>query len=186
MTNDRDFYQSCSEAALILLARDGDKTAFEHLVLKRQSSVRQLMRRFCGDPSLGDDLAQLTFIKVYQSLPSLQSPGAFGGWLKRIAVSIWLQHLRKNDALRDAELIDSVTATSTTPGLERDLEAALSILPSAVRTCVVLAYQEGYTHPEVADVTGLSLGTVKSHIKRGAQKMQQFLNAYADEDRAGV
>ena len=82
----REVYPQCPEALLVSLARDGDRDAFEELVRRRQSSVRNLMRRFCGEPSLADDLAQQVFLKLWTSLRSLKNADAFKG--KRVGVII--------------------------------------------------------------------------------------------------
>ncbi len=165
------------------LARSGDRSAFAELVRRHQSSVRHLIRRISRDPSLADDLAQQTFLKVWSSIRSLKEARAFGGWLKKIAVSVWLQHLRRNDVLNfSAELEDASWCTSETPGLAMDLDEALSILPEPVRLCIVLAYQEGMSHGEICSATGLPLGTVKSHIKRGSERLRNILSAYRDQE----
>ncbi len=62
-----------------------------------------------------------------------------------------------------------------------DLDSALAELPNPVRLCVVLAYHEGLSHPEISEVMDLPLGTVKSHIKRGAKRLQQMLSTYVDD-----
>ena len=177
----RDYYSQCPEALLVTLARDGDAAAFEELVRRRQSSVRNLMRRFCGDTYLADDLAQQVFLKVWTSLKSLEKAGAFGGWLKKVSVSIWLQHLRKNDALREAdELEDAGVGRRDTTSKVIDLDAALSSLSPAVRSCIVLSYREGMSHEEISRTMELPVGTVKSHIKRGSEKLRHLLAAYQD------
>ena len=175
----RDYYSQCPEALLVTLARDGDAAAFEELVRRRQSSVRNLMRRFCGDPNLADDLAQQVFLNVWTSLKSLKKVDAFGGWLKKISVSIWLQHLRKHDALREAdELENSDVGRRDSTSEVIDLDAALSALSPAVRSCIVLSYHEGMSHEEISRAMELPMGTVKSHIKRGSEKLRHLLAAY--------
>ena len=62
-----------------------------------------------------------------------------------------------------------------------DLDAALALLPPEVRLCVVLAYNDGLSHPEIAELTQLPLGTVKSHISRGAARLRESLAAYAGD-----
>ena len=64
--------------------------------------------------------------------------------------------------------------------MDMDLDLALSTLPTAVRLCIVLSYQEGMTHSEIARITDTPLGTVKSHIKRGSQRLQQILSPYRE------
>ena len=144
------------------------------------------MRRFSRDFSLADDLAQQTFFKVWISIRSLKDARAFSAWLKKIAVSIWLQHLRKNDALSfGVELTDEAWSARETPGLAMDLDEALSTLPEQFRLCLVLAYQEGMSHSEISAATDLALGTVKSHIKRGSDRLKILLAAYRDREHNG-
>ncbi len=179
MNRARDYYPQSPEALIVNLARSGDRAAFEELVRRRQSSIRNLMRRCCRDTALADDLAQQVFLKVWMQLRGLRQANAFGGWLKRLAINVWLQHLRKHDALRDAEDLGKGEADlPANPGAAMDLDAALATLPETVRLCIVLSYQEGMSHGEIAAATEIALGTVKSHIKRGTERLRQLLNAY--------
>lgn len=179
----QDYYPECPEAFLASLACTGDRRAFEELVRRRQSSMRNLMRRFCGDHALADDLAQQVFLKVWLNIRGLRRPSAFSAWLRRLAVTVWLQQVRRQDALRGAnELSGSEAAqreASTSVGM--DLDRALATLPESERLCVVLSYNEGLTHSEIAELTGTPLGTVKSHIRNGAQRLRQALSAYSEE-----
>ncbi len=178
----QDYYPECPEAFLVSLARTGDRDAFEELVRRRQSSIRKLMRRCCSDTTLADDLAQQVFLKVWLSIRTLRQVNAFSAWLKRLAVSIWLQHLRKKDALRDAdELTESELAQHDSSSVGLDLDRALATLSNTVRVCVVLSYQEGMSHTEIAELMDLPLGTVKSHILRGTKRLQQILSDYRDK-----
>ena len=166
---------------MVTLAKGGDRNAFHELVKRRQSSIRSLMRRCSGDLSLADDLAQQVFLQVWLKIHALKDVKAFGGWLKRIAISIWLQHQRKNDTLRHAdELTDFDRPQHDSTAIGMDLEQALATLPSAVRLCVVLSHAEGMSHAEIAETVDMPLGTVKSHIQRGVQKLRQHLSAYQD------
>ena len=72
--------------------------AYTELVRRRQSWVRNLMRRCCGDETLADDLAQQVFLQVWRRIRQLREPTKFGSWLKRIAVNEWIQHQRRNDS----------------------------------------------------------------------------------------
>ena len=108
--------------------------------------------------------------------------GAFNAWLKRLAVTTWLQYLRKNDALKGAsELKDAEFATHDVTGVGMDVDHALTTLPNTVRLCVVLSYHEGMSHREIAELLDIPLGTVKSHINRGTTRLQQILSAYKDK-----
>jgi RNA polymerase sigma-70 factor (ECF subfamily) len=177
-----DYYPQCPEALVVSMARTGDRSAFAELVKRRQSSIRALMRRCSNDGTLADDLAQQVFLQAWQKIHTLKKAGAFGGWLKRLAISVWLQHQRRNDALHGAdELAGHESAKGDPTGVAMDLDRALATLPDPVRLSVVLSYQEGMTHEEIAELTDTPLGTVKSHINRGAQKLRQLLAAYGDE-----
>jgi RNA polymerase sigma-70 factor (ECF subfamily) len=181
----QDYYPDCPEPFLVSLARTGDRSAFAEIVRRRQSPIRNLMRRFCGDYTLADDLAQQVFLKVWLNIRSLRRASAFNAWLKRLAVSVWLQHIRKKDALRGSNELSGLEGPhreSTSVGM--DLDRALATLSETGRLCVVLSYHEGMSHREIADVTQMPLGTVKSHIRNGARHLRQILSAYDDQPDA--
>jgi len=164
---------------LVSLARTGDRAAFAEIVQRRQSGLRNLMRRFCNDPALADDLAQQVFLKAWTNLRQLRKPAAFGGWLKRVAVTVWLHHLRRSDALRGASTLSGIEpARHDAVSVALDLDRALAELDAPLRLCVVLSYNEGMSHREIAAATGLPLGTVKTHIRNGAAQLQTLLAAY--------
>jgi RNA polymerase sigma-70 factor (ECF subfamily) len=182
----QDYYPDCPEPFLVSLARTGDRSAFEELVQRRQSSIRNLMRRFSGDYTLADDLAQQVFIKLWLNIRKLKRPSAFSAWLRRLAVSVWLQYLRKNDALRKSGELSGAEAArrETSVSVGMDLDRALAALPDPERLCLVLSYHEGLTHAEITDLTAMPLGTVKSHIRIGAQRLRQILSAYREAPEA--
>ena len=166
---------------MVGLARNGDRDAFAELVLRRQSWIRNLMRRCCNDIALADDLAQEVFLQAWRKIRHLRQPNSFAGWLKRLAINIWLQYLRTNDALHDADdYYETMGVQPAATGVAVDLDRALATLSSRVRLCIVLSYHDGMTHAEIADLIDLPLGTVKSHIRRGTQHLQQILSAYRE------
>ncbi len=174
---------AAAETILAGLAITGDDSAYGELVRRRQSWIRELLRRLCRDPALADDLAQQAFLQAWRRVRTLQSPAAFGGWLRKIAVNTWLQHIRARGehtvrpALEEPSERDAPSHEPTVA--ERiDLDRALSQLPPDVRICIVLAYGERMSHREIVAATGLPLGTVKSHIVRGAARLRDLLGAY--------
>ncbi len=176
-------YSNSPEALVVGLARTGNRDAFAELVRRRQSWIRNLMLRCCGDTTLADDLAQKAFLQAWRKIAQLRQPRTFGAWLKRLAVNTWLQHLRRNDALSHTGEQDHDIRADTS-GMSIDLDRALAMLPNDVRLCIVLSYHEGMTHPEIAALTRLPQGTVKSHIRRGTQRLQQLLSAYGNTPHA--
>jgi RNA polymerase sigma-70 factor, ECF subfamily len=187
MTAIKNTYSASPEALIVGLARTGDAVAFEELVLRRQAWIRNLMRRFCGDETQADDLAQQVFLQAWRDISKLRQPNKFAGWLKRLAVNVWYQHLRKHDALSgsvDLDDTNNAKATESATDLGMDLDQALTTLAPQVRLCVVLAYHEGMSHGEIAALAALPIGTVKSHIRRGSQHLQQLLAVYADETKS--
>lgn len=168
-----------AEAAVVALARAGDAAAFVELVSRREAGLRGMLARLSGDPVLAEDLAQQAFVAAWKALPGLREPGAFGGWLKRIAVHQWLAHVRRagHDLARldEADAVADPVAGPVAADAALDLSRALLALRPAERLCVVLAHGEGLTHGEIAEATGLPLGTVKSHIARGSARMRVLL-----------
>lgn len=174
------------EEYVVALATGGSDAAFTELVLRRQKRVRDLLRRLCGNHAHADDLAQQTFLQAWTGLRTLRDPGAFGGWLKQVAVNTWLAEARRAALPFEADDEALLTVADSAPSPERsaegvDLERALARLGPAERLCVVLAHGEGMTHIEIVEATGLPLGTVKSHVLRGSDKLKRIY-AVTDDD----
>lgn len=171
-----------AEPVVVALAMGGDRAAFTELVWRRQSWLRNLLRRLSRDPALADDLAQQVFLKAWRALPHLRAPGAFGPWLRRLAINMWLGEVRAAapvELLSRAEEIE-VAVFAPAAAEQLDLDRALAKLSRSERLCVVLAYSEEMSHGEISAATGLPLGTVKSHVRRGAQRLRVLLHAYQD------
>lgn len=169
-----------TEAALIIAAQARDQAAFGELVKRRQGWARALLRRMCNSHAEADDLAQEAFIKAWDRLKDLETPAAFPGWFRRIAVTTFLMAKRKQRAvfeeIDDASPIASEDSNpEAAAGAKIDLEKALARLSDAERLCVTLNHGEGLSHGEIVDITGLPLGTVKSHVLRGTEKLRRLL-----------
>jgi RNA polymerase sigma-70 factor (ECF subfamily) len=173
--------QKAADTLVVALACTGDQGAFAELLRRRQARVRKFMYHLCRQTSQGDDLAQQVFITVWRSLARLRSAAAFDGWLKRIMVSVWLQEVRRGKVatVSDVDLAQLAVHQDSTSD-RMDLDAALSTLPPDMRLCVVLAYNEGLSHPEIVALTGMPLGSVKSHIARGAARLRETLAEYGE------
>ena len=179
---------AAAEASVVVLAASGDDQAFAELVRRRQGMVRGLMRRLCGDPGFAEDLAQQVFVQAWRQLGRLKSSGAFGGWLRAIAVNVWLQEARKSSVRFEtpgADLpepdVEDLALGDLSAG-RIDLSRALLRLKTAERVCVVLSYAEGLSHAEIAEATGWPLGTVKSNVARGAERLRVWLSPEGERD----
>lgn len=176
------YYAEGPEALVVRLAAKGDRLAFAELVRRQQPPLRNLMRRFAADPDLADDLAQRVFLKAWRKIRSLKDPRRFGAWLRQIAVNEWISEQRgRSKEWTTDPLEGDLPAPAETPGIAMDLDAALETLPAPVRACVVLSYSEGLSHPEIVEATGLPEGTVKSHIRRGSQRLRKILAPYGED-----
>lgn len=186
MSSQRNF-AVLEDRVIVLLARMGDKEAYSELVRRNQSWIRNLLRRLCGNAALADDLGQQVFLAAWLGLAQLRAVDAFRGWLRSLAVTTWLKQRRGRKPLYAATGIDALAlaAANAAPGIRVDLERALASLADTERVCVVLCYHEGLSHAEVAELTTLPLGTVKSHIVRGRQKLQTYLAAYGEASILG-
>ena len=177
-------YAEGPEPLVVSLAIKGDRDAFAELVRRKQVWIRTLMRRCCGNASLADDLSQQVFMQAWKNIRRLNDATRFGGWIKRLAINEWLQHSRKNDPLgftdSDAALPSS-RADTTSVAMDRD--RAMATLPGPVSLCIALSYHERLSHPEIAALTDIPIGTVKSHIRRGTTRLRELLSAY-DESGA--
>jgi RNA polymerase sigma-70 factor (ECF subfamily) len=165
----------------------GNKRAFDRLVCKYQSPLRRfLLHLTCGDESLSDDLAQETFIKAYTSLSSFRNMAGFSTWLFRIAYNQFYDYLRSQKETVDLETgaVDAEYSDEQTDcGKTMDVYAAMKVLKEEERTCITLFYMEDMTLDKIVAVTGYPLGTVKSHLSRGKEKMVKYLkrNGYGNK-----
>ncbi len=183
-----------SDAQLIARALVADdRHAFAELVRRHQSTVRACLRKLtAGNHALADDLAQDTFVLAWRNLKSFRQEARFSTWLYRIATNCWLADARKRketllgdradavaedeDAMPHIDEIHADHARGTT--LKVDLERAMAVLSDAERAAIVQCYHNDLTHEEAAYVLGCPVGTVKTHVLRGKQKLKAALAAY--------
>jgi RNA polymerase sigma-70 factor (ECF subfamily) len=183
------------DAALIARAVvAGDRHAFAELVRRHQSAVRACLRKLtAGNHALADDLAQETFVLAWRHLAGYRHEARFSTWLYRIATNCWLAHerKRKEELLGDAadEVADDAgtafAAEASAPDHARgatmklDLERALAVLSEGERAAIVQCYYNDLSHEEAAIVLSMPVGTVKTHVLRGKQKLRAVLAAWA-------
>ena len=180
-----------------------NKKAFDQLVRKYQSPVRRFfLNQTLGDEQLSDDLAQETFIKAYVNITKFRGMASFSTWLMRIAYNVFYDEVRKRKVetvsfeeggrrkeegdyshtqiyRQNSSLQQDYSLTShlspLTSSLKMDIYSALSLLKPDERTCITLQLIDGYPIDQIAKVTGIAENTVKSHLRRGKEKMANYL-----------
>jgi len=155
-----------------------NKKAFDQLVRKYQSPVRRFfLNQTLGDVQLSDDLAQETFIKAYVNITKFRGMSSFSTWLMRIAYNVFYDDVRSR---RQTEDVDTSTAAArqtskADENLKMDIYAALALLKPDERTCITLQLIDGYPIDQISKITGIPDNTVKSHLRRGKEKMANYL-----------
>ncbi len=170
---------SDSELIARCLAEE-ETNGFGELVRRHQSAVRGFLRHLTrGEEARADDLAQDTFIQAYRGLGHFRGRSRFRTWLLGIAYNLYRNDRRR---AREAPLPESDTAAAPAVGplsdLVHDLAGALAALPSDERLALSLSLQFSLTHEEIASTTGWPLGTVKTHLSRGKERLRELLSAW--------
>jgi RNA polymerase sigma-70 factor (ECF subfamily) len=152
-----------------------NKRAFDQLVREYQSPVRRFfLTQTLGDEMLSDDLAQDTFVKAYTHIGQYRGTSSFLTWLTRIAYNVWYDHVRSRRPTEDVERLPEQSSSSSA-SLSMDLRKALATLKEDERTCITLQQIDGYDIKEIARITQMKEGTVKSHLSRGKEKLANYL-----------
>lgn len=165
----------------------GNKRAFDALLRKYQSQVRRfLLGLTAGDSQLADDLAQETFIKAYTNIGKFRGLSSFSTWIMRIAYNTHYDYRRTHHQTEDADT-PAVAArsggTTADCALGIDILNALATLKPEERTCITLQLIEGQPIDKIASITGMTSGTVKSHLHRGKEKLTTYLKNNGYERR---
>ncbi|MDO9335623.1 MAG: sigma-70 family RNA polymerase sigma factor [Caulobacteraceae bacterium] len=161
------------DVELASLAAAGDRTAFGELVRRHGSAVRGLLRRMGAQPSTADDIAQDAFLTAFERVAEFRGEGTFAAWVKRIAARLYVRRWRKDSRMTDeVEQDDEGHGGEVSTADRIDLDEAMKTLSEQERLCVSLCYGVGLSHAEAAETIGAPLGTVKSHVKRGLDKLR--------------
>ena len=155
-----------------------DAAAFGELVRRHQSQVRNFLRKLTRDYVLADDLAQDAFIHAWDKLHTFTGRGSFIGWLLKVAYTSFLQSKRKSN--RYGEILEQVGHQAETGSKQyttesdeiTDLDRFLAVLTEEERAVMILSYACGMSHREISDSADLPVGTVKSIIFRGKEKIR--------------
>ena len=183
-------YSSLHDVELATLAAAGDRGAFGELVRRHGSSVRGLVRRMGASFAEADDVAQDAFLTAFEGISDFRGEGAFAGWVKRIAARQYLRRLQRSRRLTalldtDKEIVEDGSVQAFAAG-RIDLDDSLRALAVPERLCVTMCYGAGLSHAEAAEALNLPLGTVKSHVKRGLEKLRARLAPEGAQQEGGV
>ena len=178
---------------LIRNFQSGEKSAFDQLVIRHKDRIFNLCYRMLGDYNEANDYAQETFIKAFKSLKGFRFESSFSTWLYRIAVNNCKNRLNSLEKRYQVKMISIETpkytgennpffeirddSPSPANGLERKekavlIQTAINSLPAEQKMVVILRDIEGRSYEEIAETTGLALGTVKSRLARGRMELK--------------
>src|SRR5215469_3814568 len=170
-------FASLHDVELCGFAALGERAAFGELVRRHGSAVRGVLRRMGAPPAEADDVAQDAFLTAFERIAEFRGEGTFAAWVKKIAARLYLRRLQRERKL--GALTAEATPEDPPPRADADatidLDGALKALGATERLCVSMCFGAGLSHTEAAEALNLPLGTVKSHVKRGLDKLRARL-----------
>lgn len=181
-----------ADQELVIRAQEGDKRAFDLLVLKYQQKVAGLISRYLRDSSEIMDVTQEAFIKAYRALPGFRGESAFYTWLYRIAINTVKNHLVAQSRRPPGDDVEAEVAEQMDAGgrlreigtpeshllsdeIARTVQQALDELPDDLRTAIVLREFDGLSYEEIANAMDCPIGTVRSRIFRAREAIDKLL-----------
>jgi RNA polymerase sigma-70 factor, ECF subfamily len=178
-----------TEEQLVARARHGDTAAFETLVRLHERYVFNLALRVVGDPDEAEDLAQQAFIRAWRALPDFRGEARFGTWLYRIVTNLCYNRLPRlkrelanlttdDEAFSIPDERQELESSLITTGLRRCLHQAFDALPQGYRLLLSLRHLQELSYDEIALITGMPLGTVKTGIFRARRMLRETLEKY--------
>ena len=166
---------------------DGDKSAFQILVKRHKEKVRNIIYITMNNSALVDDIAQDVFITVYRNLKHFRFESQFTTWLYRITVNRCKDYLRKMNVRKIFFPIEEGSELSEYPtpvennDISRIVMDAISKLPVKLRMPLILKDIEGFSYQEISESLNCEMGTVKSRIFRGREKLKEILQPLEKE-----
>jgi len=178
------------DGELVQTAVAGREASFEELVRRYQRPIAAYVYRMVGDYDAALDLTQEVFIKVYNSLARYRSEFKFSTWIYKIAHNAAIDHLRRH-AVREQTLTGSVEGERREVAIESrrltpeqeserkerrsEIESVVQLLQASYRELIILRHSHDLSYDEIAEVTGLPLGTVKNRLFRARETMRNLL-----------
>jgi len=181
---------AADEQQLIVQAKDGNHTAFRHLVERYMRHAYNIAYSFVGNHDDAQDVAQETFVRIHRSLSSFRGDAEFSTWMYRIIMNVSLNRLHEQKRRPQGEMVTSDAVKPLTDSqagdpvgfdLQDHVEQAIHKLPALQRAVVILRHIDGLSTKEVSEILRCSEGTVKTHLHRGLKKMRTMLDFLKDE-----
>jgi len=186
-----------NDQVLVERVKQGDKRAFDLLVLKYQHKIVNLVMRYVRDPSEAQDVTQEAFLKAYRAIPRFRGDSAFYTWLYRIAINTAKNHLvsmsrrpiEYNLDLQDSEQNsisnklrddDSPEGLLLRDELRQTMEDCVAALPEELRLAITLREAEGLSYDEIAQTMDCPVGTVRSRIFRAREAIDKSIKPLLD------
>ena len=168
---------------LVRQAQQGDHAAFQLLYREHVGRVYALCLRLTADPTAAEEFTQDAFVRAWERLASFRGESAFSSWLYRLTVNVVF--LSRRAARRRTQRVLTTAdpealerpGRETSPALGMDLERAIAALPAGAREVFVLYDVEGYGHQEIADLTGIAVGTSKAQLFRARRLLRGMLES---------
>lgn len=185
----KDAYQGYSDEVLLQLVNGKDLWAYEILYERHAQSLYSLLIRIVREPTTAEELLQETFWQIWQKSEQYSEKGSVAAWLHRIARNKGLDQLRyikaRPSTTNDLGTVEQSTAyayASAEQAVEQRLKQqhvvqALENIPNEQRVCLELAYFEGMSQREIAEHTSTPLGTIKTRMRIGLEKVERLLRA---------
>lgn len=178
---------------LLRRACKGDVQAFEELMQSHESRIYAIALRMMGNREDAQDCAQEAMVRIYRAMGSFKGQSALATWIYRITMNTCLDELRRRKA-RKVTSLDSLvnngwspTDTGDTPeehGLRVEKQSALNqaiqSLPDDMRAAIILRDVKGYSYDEIASILDANVGTIKSRISRGREKLREILSKQSE------
>jgi RNA polymerase sigma-70 factor (ECF subfamily) len=166
---------------------DGDKSAFQILVKRHKEKVRNIIYITMNNSALVDDIAQDVFITVYRNLKHFRYESQFTTWLYRITVNRCKDYLRKMNVrkiffpIEEGAEVSEYSSPVENNDVSRIVMDAISKLPVKLRMPLILKDIEGFSYQEISETLNCEMGTVKSRIFRGREKLKEILQPLEKE-----
>ncbi len=167
------------EVMLITRIKQNDIQAFEQLYRIHSGRVFALCLRLSANRALAEELSQEAFVRAWQKIRTFRGESSFSSWLYRLTTNVVLSSLRKKQikqvSFDEISEVDNPVEKQLDTGKIRDMEQAIMKLPDGARKIFVLHDIEGYQHNEIAEMTGLAIGTSKTQLHRARKLLQGWL-----------